>query len=131
MTERRMIGQFLPTSTIGIRQANMKSTGNWLGWILQFILGFIVGVFFGWTIITRRRMGPWMMPEAIPWFLLGAGLITGSVASHLGDRLWIGDNYRLISPESPEQTPATVITSIAVGLAGIACAAYALRMHFS
>jgi hypothetical protein len=108
----------------------MKGTGNWLGWILQFILGFIVGVFFGWIIINRRRMGPWMMLEAIPWFLVGAGLITGSVASYMGDRLWIGDNYRVIPPDSPEQTAASVITSIAIGLAGVACAAYALMLHF-
>lgn len=65
-----------------------------------------------------------------PWFLAGAGLITGSVASYMGDRLWIGDNYRVIPPESPEQTPASVIASLAVGLAGVACAAYALMMHF-
>ena len=108
----------------------MKDIGNWLGWIMQFIPGCMAGAYVGFLLVYRRRVGPWMIPEAIPWFLLGASLVGGALASHLGDKLWIGDNYKVIPPESPNHTAASVICSIAVGLAGVACAAYALMMHF-
>jgi uncharacterized membrane protein YeaQ/YmgE (transglycosylase-associated protein family) len=66
-----------------------RPKADWLGWILQFILGFIAGVVGGFVLASRRRSGWWLNSGMVLYFILGAGLLGGDLASHYGDRLWM------------------------------------------
>jgi hypothetical protein len=82
--------------------ANPKA--DWLGWIVQFVFGFVPGVFVGFMVIHKGRCGGYWIDDAlVPYFIGGAGLLGGSLASHYGDRLWMEVRERVVV--KPEDYP--------------------------
>jgi hypothetical protein len=109
----------------------MNRSANWMGWTLQLIFGAILGSALGMSVVSRRYGGAsWMIPDAIPIFVTGCGLLIGAISSHWGDRLWMGDNYILFPPDGPDQNWMSTAISIVIGLAGCACISFALLLHF-
>jgi hypothetical protein len=53
------------------------------------------------------------------WFIAGAALLAGGIASPYGDRLWLGRSYRLIPPDAPQQSRLGNLVSTIAGAAGI------------
>ena len=82
----------------------MKTAANWLGWTLQGIFGFVVGVLAGLWLLSRSRSDIWSNSHLLLLFLLGSGLIGAGLAARYGDRLWMGDSYLLIPPDEPAQS---------------------------
>src|SRR6185295_12077944 len=82
----------------------MKKQANWLAWSMHGIYGFIAGVVLGLVVISRGRSGLWIHVDLVVRFLIGAALIGAGLGSRYGDRLWIGDNYKMLPPDEPEQS---------------------------
>lgn len=108
----------------------MRRGADWLGWVLQFIFGSFAGAFLGFALIARRRHSGWMLDvSVVPHFILGAGLLGAALASHYGDRLWM--DYRVIPPDSPDQSALSVALSILTGAVGVSLMGFALLRHFA
>ena len=103
---------------------------DWLAWGLQLIVGFVAGVLLGFVVIhPGRHSGRWVVNAAVvPHFITGAGLLVAAIASRYGDRLWM--DYRVIPPDEPGQSRASVAMSVAIGLSGAGLIAFALLRHF-
>lgn len=98
---------------------------DWLGWSLQFIFGFMVGVILGFFLISRRRHPGWLVNgEVVHHFILGAGLLSAAVASHFGDQLWV--DYRVIPPDVPDQSRFSILLSVMAGVSGVGLMAFAV-----
>ena len=83
----------------------MNNKADWIAWTLQCILGMAVGAGIGW----RWLPGKHSIAEHPVFSLVicGAALIGGGLASRLGDQLWLGDSYRMIPPDAPQQSSAS------------------------
>jgi hypothetical protein len=104
----------------------MKRQGNWLAWSLQFIVGLVIGGFVGLRILLRRGIPMfWLSPNLVPYFLAGASLLGGGIASHYGDRLWLGAGY-IIPNESPNQSDLSNNCSLVAGAAGVSLMVFAI-----
>ncbi len=110
----------------------MNRLGEWIGWAMHYILGLVVGGAIGAGMIygrhgRRSSMDSGLISQqvALP-FILGASLLGAGFGALLGDRLWMGDNYRVIAPESPANTSLTKITSIISIVIGAGFIGYAL-----
>ena len=98
----------------------MKRSADWLAWSLQLIVGLAVGGVIGLRVISRGRYNPGfsLATEHVPLFLWGAAMVGGGLASYFGDKLWIGDSYRVIPPDAPQNSPASRALSVFIGLLG-------------
>jgi predicted membrane protein len=97
----------------------MNERADWLAWSLQFLFGLVVGALFSLLFIRGgRRSIPLIAGETSPTFILGAALIGAALASHYGDQLWLGDSYRVIPPDKPRHSPASLRASLVVGSIG-------------
>jgi len=101
----------------------MKRGADWLAWSLQLIVGLAVGGFIGLRIITdngRYSHAPclWLENAHVPMFLCGAAMIGGGLASYFGDTLWIGQSYRVLPPDEPQNSPVSRALSVFIGLLG-------------
>ncbi len=100
----------------------MKHSADWFSWSLQFIAGLVVGavvslMFLGEHSRSGRGAGLVEWRNA-PIFIAGAALIGAALASFYGDRLWLGDSYRVIPPDDIAHTDLSRIASIVVGVLG-------------
>ena len=82
----------------------MKPQADWLGWTMQGVFGFLVGVAVGCYFLFRGRAGFGLHSGLMIPCLIGTGLIGAGLGARYGDRLWMGDNYRIIPPDEPEQS---------------------------
>ncbi len=103
---------------------------DWLSFGLHFVFGLIVGCVLGFMTITRRRHGIWLHEDLILPYLCGASLIFAGLGAKLGDRLWLGMNYRVIPPDVPSHSAITYYLSIVTVFSGIGLAGFALFQHF-
>ena len=103
---------------------------DWLSFVLHFIFGLFVGCVLGFLTISRRRHGIWLQEELIIPYLSGTSLICAGLGAKLGDRLWIGDNYRVIPPSAPNHDRVSFYLSVLATVFGIGLAAFALFRHF-
>jgi len=87
-----------------VRRVAMKRGANWLAWMMRGVLGQFAGAVAGLILISRGRSGLWLDASLILPFVFGAALIDAGLGSRFGDRLWVGDNYRMIAPDEPEQS---------------------------
>lgn len=109
----------------------MNKRADWFAWILQFIVGFGAGALFSVLFLRGgRRSIPIITRAAAPMFALGMGLVGASLASYAGDRLWIGDNYRIIPPDEPRHSPASLGASFGAGVVGSLLVLVALARSF-
>jgi hypothetical protein len=63
--------------------------------------------------------------------LLGAALIGAGLASFFGDRLWIGNSYRVIPPDDFEQSETSRDVSIVIGTLGGCLILRVILQHFA
>jgi len=108
----------------------MKAQANWLAWTLHGILGCFVGFAAGFYLIGLRRGRGLLEDHLILPFLIGSSLIGAGLGSRFGDRLWIGDNYRIIAPEEPEQSPLSDWLSWGLVAVGVATCVVTLLKQF-
>lgn len=96
----------------------MKKNADWMAWSLQFIVGLVVGAILG----LRALREPELIPrQGAAFFILGTALIGGALASIYGDQLWIGESYRVIPPDAPEQSGTSRTVSMIIALTGGLC----------
>jgi hypothetical protein len=111
--------------------SNMNERADWLAWSLQCLLGLVVGALFSVIFIGGgRRSIPLIAREHSPTFILGTALIGAALASHYGDQLWLGDSYRVIPPDKPRHSLASLRASLTVGCIGGLLVLIALARSF-
>jgi hypothetical protein len=108
----------------------MRQRANWLGWVLQAVFGFFVGGFAGFALIARLRLGPRFYDDLLFPFVIGSALIGAGLGSRYGDRLWLGDNYRELAPDEPEQSNLSEILSWCLFAAGLATCIVTILRQF-
>jgi len=97
-----------------------SSSADWLSWVMQAIVGLFVGAVLGLALASRGRAGGWRIDEALLLpFILGTALMGAAFASHYGDRLWIGDNYRVIAPDGVQHSRSSQFLSFFLGILGV------------
>ena len=104
----------------------MKRGADWFAWILQFIVGLVVGALFGFALLYlkfgRRRGGGSpifkIAPDQVSTFVWGAALIIAGLASLLGDRLWLGSSYTRILPDGLTHSRVSRFISIVTMVLG-------------
>ena len=104
---------------------------DWISFVLHFVFGLLVGCFVGFITITRRRHGIWLQEELILPYLFGTSLFCAGLGAKLGDRLWIGDNYRIIPPDSPKHNRRSIFLSMISIVCGAGLAVVSLFLHFT
>lgn len=105
----------------------MKRGADWFAWILQFILGLVVGALFGFALLhfkfgRRSSSRPLfqLAPEQESTFILGAALIVAGLASLRGDRLWMGSSYNeMLSDDYKHSRASRFISIVTMVLGGI------------
>jgi len=108
----------------------MKAKADWLAWTLHGIFGCFVGLAVGVYVALRCRGGLLFNDHLFLPFLIGSSLIGAGLGSRFGDRLWIGDNYRILAPEEPEQSPLSDWLSWGLVAAGIATCVLTVLKQF-
>ena len=112
----------------------MKQGADWLAWSLQFIAGFFVGALIALAILSKaaRHAGFNMTQDTVVPFILGPAFIGAGLASYYGDRLWIGDSYRIIPPDEIRQSDISRVVSIAAGILGgsLCCPGFDIFIFF-
>lgn len=103
---------------------------DWLSFVLHFIFGLFVGCFLGLLTITRRSHGIWLREELTLPYLAGTSLLCAGLGAKLGDRLWIGNNYRVIPPIAPQHDRISFCLSMLAIILGSALAAISVFRHF-
>lgn len=106
----------------------MKRGADWFAWILQFILGLVVGAIFGFALLylkfgaRRGEESPVfkIAPDQVSTFVWGAALIIAGLASLFGDRLWMGSSYTSILPDGLTHSRLSrIISIVTIVLGGI------------
>lgn len=109
----------------------MNERADWLGWSIQFIVGFVAGAFSSLVFVRGgRRSIPLIAQHTSPTFTLGLALIGAAVASRYGDAYWIGTSYSIIPPDEPKQSAASRRSSLVVGCVGGVLVLVALARSF-
>ncbi len=98
----------------------MKKSANWLAWSMHGVFGFVAGAVIGLVLISRGRSGLWLNLDLVVRFLLGAAMIGAGLGSRFGDRLWLGDQYKMLPPDEPEQSNLSDWLSWCLVAAGVA-----------
>ena len=94
----------------------MNGRADWLAWVLQLIVGFVVGAIVALYCIARfGSRGPW---EHAAHLVIGAGFFGGGLASLYGDQLWIGSSYRVIPPDDIRHSQISKLLSIVISVIG-------------
>jgi hypothetical protein len=104
---------------------------DWISFVLHFVFGLFVGCFVGFITISRRRHGIWLQEELILPYLSGSSLFCAGLGAKLGDRLWIGDNYRVIPPDSAKHNRRSILASMISIVCGAGLAVVSLFLHFT
>ena len=111
--------------------SEFSKQADWLSFALHFIFGMVVGLFVGLIAISRRRQSIWLTEELILPYLIGASLIGAGLSAKMGDRLWVGDNYRIIPPSGPIHSRASYFSAISTLILGSAMVVFCIVRHFT
>lgn len=109
----------------------MKPGADWLAWILQFAAGAIAGLLLGVAILGSQKglSSYWLEPDLAPSFLAGWALVGAGLASWHGDRLWLGQSFRVVRPDGVKHSRFSRLASLTAALAGGVCVAGVLLRH--
>jgi len=100
---------------------------DWLSWIMQAIAGLFAGAVLGLGMASRGRAGGWRFDETLLLpFIIGTAMMGAALASHYGDRLWIGHSYRIIPPDGVRHSRSSQFLSFFLGTAGLLLALSAI-----
>lgn len=112
----------------------MKNKADWLGWSMQLVFGLVLGGGLSIAVWLRRADRSWLKDDYVFPFLVGCALIGAGLTSHYGDRIFYGlfseSSYRVIPPDDPERSAASLCCSVLMGLAGAGCVVIALGRNF-
>lgn len=103
----------------------MKQRGDWIAWVLQFLLGAFIGGLAGINLAYGRRLRRFIDEPYPLLFALGAALLVGGLAALKGDRLWLGGSrhgWRLDGPPHDRLTHAAAIGTILLGISMVLAA---------
>lgn len=104
-----------------------------MSWVLHFVFGAVVGGLIGLGVGApghRRRDFRWLESGLLPEFVLGFALLSASLGSLYGERLWTGLSYRVIPPDGIEHSLTSRVLSILTGIAGAAVIAKVILSNF-
>ena len=107
-----------------------REQADWFSFWLHFLLGAVVGPFLGLAIIAQRRGSIWLNEDLILPFLIGAAMAGGGFGALYGDRLWLGDNYRVIAPDTHKHSSWSSGLAIAAVVIGSMLMCYSFLRHF-
>ncbi|MFN0196957.1 MAG: hypothetical protein ACKVT0_09430 [Planctomycetaceae bacterium] len=107
----------------------MKPKADWIGWIMHYVVGAVIGGFFGIVMSMKSRHGRWLDASLMPCFATGVMLIVGGVCSIYGDQIWTGEMYRTFEPEAPDSSPMSRALSIASIVAGVLLVGVAIGLN--
>lgn len=103
---------------------------DWIAWTLQFIAGAFVGAFLGlFAVSGRGRFTSVHLTidlHLLPLYLVATSLLGAGMASLMGDKLWIGNNYRCIPSDEIQQSPLSSAISYATCILGFLLLIYVL-----
>jgi NhaP-type Na+/H+ and K+/H+ antiporter len=104
-----------------------------MSWVLHFVFGAGVGALIGLGVGApgRRRWNfRWLESGLLPEFMIGCVLLSASLGSLHGERLWTGLSYHVILPEGIEHSLTSRVLSILSGIAGATLIAKVLLANF-
>jgi len=99
----------------------VKSQMDWAAWLLQTLVGFLIGSALGFSLATGKNFAMWAMDAEIEMaicFIAGIGLVMGTIATQFCDRAWL----RVLSsypPDEIEHNVASRIMSLVLGVVGV------------
>jgi len=108
----------------------MKKETDWISWTLHALLGAFIGAVLGFAIITRRRHGFWLDDTLIHPFIIASALVGVGIGSMFGDKLWLGDNYKMFPPDAPKTTGFSKALSVLFIGAGLLVSMAIIARHF-
>ena len=104
---------------------------DWIAFVMHSIVGAFVGCILGYYLITEYAIGllrNGMLP--VPFFL-GCALVGAGLGSRLGDKLWIGLNYKVIPPDGPRHSSRSYFMAIFLTCLGAILVGLTLWKHLA
>jgi len=103
--------------------------GDWIPWLLQFILGLLLGTLFASIFVGSRRGPPLVSAEHARLFCTGMALAGAAVISWFGDYLWLSLHGSVEASPAPYHRRGSRRASLAAGCLGcLILTLVALRM---
>ena len=111
----------------------MNPGADWLAWLLQFVAGAIAGSLLGLAMLGSRDglRSLWLGKDLIPAFLTGWALVGAGLASWYGDRLWLGQSFRMVRPDGVKHSKTSRIASLTAAVAGGLLVARVILLHLA
>lgn len=111
----------------------MKTGADWLAWLLQFVAGSVAGILLGLAMLGSRSglRSLWLGTDLIPTFLTGWGLAGAGLASWYGDRLWLGQSFRMVRPDGVTHSRTSRIASLTATVVGGLLVARTILLHLA
>ncbi len=119
-----------PNEEKSTTSGTLPEKADWVAFVLHFVAGLAAGCIFGLVTIVKRRHGIWLESDLVFPYLSGTALFAAGLAALLGDRLWVGDNYRVIPPSENKHSSASRLVAKFTALAGVFLALGSLLLHF-
>lgn len=111
-------------------EPKFSKQADWLSFAMHFIFGLVVGFFVGLYSVTRSASGLNLADASIIPFLFGASLVGAGLGAKLGDRLWLGNSYIIIPPDTPRHSRVSCYSAISTIVLGSAMVTFSIISHF-
>ncbi len=108
----------------------MTKKTDWVAWILQAVVGLLVGAVVGFMLSHQRNGMPWLNSRCVKPFIAGISLFTSGLGSIYGDTMWIQMDYKIFPPEGVRAGTGGRALSASLLIAGGILSGLALITHF-